>query len=293
MALKENLAALRERVEAGIESLTPAAGERPAHLHEALRHSLEAGGKRVRPVLLIAAAETARPLADPVPAAVAVECLHTYTLIHDDLPALDNSPLRRGRPSCHAKFGEATAILAGDALLTLAFDLLARHYASTAALGLALVADLGEAAGSAQLIGGQMEDLLNAGREHVTPETLDYIHRNKTAALLTACVTMGLRIADADQARLEHGRLLGHHLGMAFQIIDDLLDATADPGILGKPAGGDAEAGKHTYPAVHGIEGARNAAADHTAKAIAAVEAIGGENAFLRDFVSELGTRIS
>ena len=290
MALKENLTAYRERVEAGIDACIPAATERPEQLHAAMRYSMEAGGKRIRPVLLLAASDLFPTHADPVPAAVAIECLHTYTLIHDDLPAVDNSPLRRGRPSCHAQFDEATAILAGDGLLTLAFELLSRHYAEQPALAVALIGDLATAGGSTQLIGGQMEDILNEGKT-IEPDTLAYIHRNKTAALLTAALTMGLRFGEPDEARLSHGRELGDHLGMAFQIIDDILDATADAGTLGKPVGNDAGAGKSTYPALLGLDGARAAAAEHTARALKALEAIGGDTRLLRELVEDLGRR--
>ena len=158
-ALKEKLANYQQRVEQGIDQLLPGAQTRPSYLHAAMRYSMEAGGKRLRPVLLIAASELFPAQADPTAAAVAIECLHTYTLIHDDLPSIDDSHLRRGRPSCHVQFDEATAVLAGDSLLTYAFQLLSRAYRDTPGLATALISELAEASGSEQLIGGQMEDM--------------------------------------------------------------------------------------------------------------------------------------
>lgn len=288
--LKEKLGKCRERVEAGIDVLLPPAGARPARLHRAMRYSLEAGGKRIRPALVFLSAELFPAKADPLAAAVAVECLHTYTLIHDDLPTVDNSDLRRGRPSCHKRFDEPTALLAGDALLTEAFRILARDYAAHPALANALVADLAEAAGSARLIGGQQEDIENEGRPLDTA-TLAYIHENKTAALLAACLTMGLRFGEPSEEGLARIRKVGHHLGLAFQIVDDLLDATADEAAMGKPVNHDAEANKITYATLHGLEGARAEAARHTREAIAAAETLGGENALLIELIRDLEAR--
>lgn len=289
--LKQKLESGQRRIEDGIERLLPPAATRPPRLHEAMRYSLRAGGKRIRPFLLLQAAELHPPRADPLPAAVAVECLHTYTLIHDDLPAIDNSDLRRGRPSCHKQFDEPTAILAGDALLTHAFFLIADNYAPQPALAAALVSDLAEAAGSEKLIGGQMEDIRNEGVAG-DANTLRYIHENKTAALLTAALLMGLRFSDPREEALARARTVGRHLGMAFQIVDDLLDATSDAGALGKPAGHDSTSDKSTYVALHGIEGARTAAREHTAAAIEAAEALGGNNHFLLKLIRELEHRI-
>jgi len=288
--LKEKLGQFRERVETGINALLPDAGARPARLHGAMRYSLEAGGKRIRPALVFLAAELFPAKADPLAAAVAVECLHTYTLIHDDLPAVDDSDLRRGRPSCHRQFDEPTALLAGDALLTEAFRILAREYAAYPALATALVADLAEAAGSTRLIGGQQEDIENDGRP-LDAAALAYIHENKTAALLTACLTMGLRFSEPADTRLAQIRGVGHHLGLAFQIVDDLLDATADEVAMGKPVNHDAEANKTTYATLHGLEGARAEAARHTREAIAAAEALGGENTLLIKLIHDLEAR--
>jgi geranylgeranyl pyrophosphate synthase len=253
---------------------------------------MEAGGKRIRPVLLMLASEIFRSNHNPMAAAVAIECLHTYTLIHDDLPAVDNSDLRRGRPSCHKKFDEATAILAGDALLTYAFQLLSTAYAAAPELATKLIRDLSSASGSRHLIGGQMEDVENEGQP-IDAQTLLYIHENKTAALITSALTMGLRFGEPSDEQLAAMRQAGHHLGLAFQIVDDILDATSDAQTMGKPVGHDAAVDKSTYVALHGIEGARPEAARHTQAAIHSIEQIGGNNKTLIALIESLGNRIS
>ncbi len=290
--LKEKLDAYRSRVEGGIDRLLPPATCRPANLHAAMRYSMEAGGKRIRPALVFAASELFDSAADPTAAAVAIECLHTYTLIHDDLPSIDNSDLRRGRPSCHAQFDEATAVLAGDALLTFAFQLLAREYASTPELATSLIAELADASGSERLIGGQMEDIENEGKP-VDADTLQFIHENKTAALLTAALKMGLYFSEPEATQISLIEQAGSHLGLAFQIVDDILDATSTAEAMGKPVGNDAAAEKSTYVALHGIEGAHAEAKRHTAAAVTALEAIGGNNATLIELVREMETRIN
>lgn len=289
--LKENLEAYRKRIEAGIDHWLPAAATRPERLHAAMRYSMEAGGKRTRPVLLMAASELFPAAADPTPAAIAIECLHTYTLIHDDLPSIDNSDLRRGRPSCHTRFDEATALLAGDALLTHAFQILARAYQEEPTLATALVGILAEASGSTRLIGGQQEDIENEGKA-LDPETLRYIHENKTAALLMAALKMGLTFSQPDASKLQLIERAGYHLGMAFQIIDDILDATSNPEVMGKPVGNDAAAKKSTYVALHGITGARAEATRHTEAAVSSFETLGGANALLIELARDLETRI-
>ena len=256
-----------------------------------MRYSMEAGGKRLRPVLLIAASELFDAEASPMAAAVAIECLHTYTLIHDDLPSIDNSDLRRGRPSCHAKFDEATAVLAGDALLTYAFQLLSREYSGQPALACALIHDLANASSSERLIGGQMEDIENEGKP-VDADTLQFIHENKTAALLTAALTMGLHFCKPSDSQSHLIHTAGYHLGMTFQIVDDILDATSNAEIMGKPVGNDAAADKSTYVALHGIEGAKVEAKRHNDLAIQALESLGGNNAFLIELVRWMEHRI-
>jgi geranylgeranyl pyrophosphate synthase len=256
-----------------------------------MRYSLQAGGKRLRPVLALAAAELAGgrgATAPALPAAAALECVHTYSLIHDDLPCMDDDDLRRGRPTCHRAFDEATALLAGDALLTHAFALLATAYAARPALAHSLVRELADAAGSQRLIGGQMEDLLAEKKADATAGELDYIHLNKTAAMIEAALVLGALTGSAPESALSSVRRVGRHLGLAFQIIDDVLDATADSTTLGKTAGKDARADKTTYVKLHGIEASRRIADGHTASALAALGEIPGNRTFLAALISNL-----
>jgi len=274
----KRLVALAEQA---LDELTPKAGERPARLHAAMRHALEAGGKRLRPVLCLATARAVDPSADARRAAVALECVHTYSLIHDDLPCMDDSDLRRGRPTVHKAFDDATALLAGDALLALAFRLTADH---PPAIARELTAILAEAAGSHRLVGGQMEDILGLA-EPATAERLDFIHRGKTAAMLAASLEMGAVAAGADAATRRRLAAAGDHLGLAFQIADDLLDLEGDAAVLGKPTGADAANGKLTYPGLHGVDAARARLASLTDSAIAEIDGAGlgdGRAAFLK-----------
>ncbi len=299
MDFTAQLQAYRERIEHGLDTLVPAASTRPARLHAAMRYSLEAGGKRLRPVLVLAAADLFGTKADALPAAVALECLHTYSLIHDDLPCMDNDDLRRGRPTAHKQFDEATALLAGDALLTLAFQLIGRHYGGSPALCAALIREIADAAGSGQLIGGQMEDLLAERKADATTAELEFIHRNKTGAMLTvALVAGGLCGAhsagprqDAGEAHVAALREAGQHLGLAFQIIDDILDATADTATLGKTAGKDARAGKTTYVKLHGLDASRRHAREQSDAAKAALARLPGGAPFLTTLVENMAAR--
>jgi len=284
---------LVSRVEAGIDRLLPAASEPSARLHEAMRYSVQAGGKRLRPVLVLAASELFKGpgAADPLPAAVAVECVHTYSLVHDDLPCMDNDDLRRGRRTAHRAFDEATALLAGDALLTSAFAILAESYAARPALAASLVGELAGAAGSRRLIAGQMEDLLAERSPGATDEALRFIHLNKTAAMIEASLAMGALCSDAPQDAVRALRGAGRELGLAFQIVDDILDATSDSATLGKTAGKDAKAGKATYVAVHGLEGARRIARERSDLAIEALRRLPGDAAFLARLAEDLVAR--
>jgi geranylgeranyl diphosphate synthase, type II len=301
MEFTTQLQAYRERIELGIENLVPLATVRPPRLHAAMRYSLLAGGKRLRPILVLAAADVfnaratlpsvAAPSIDPLPMAVAIECIHTYSLVHDDLPCMDNDDLRRGQPTCHKKFDEATALLAGDALLTLAFQLIARHYALTPALATALTGILAEAAGSERLIGGQMEDLLAEKKPATSADELDFIHDNKTGAMITAALLAGGRCGSASLVQLDHLRNAGRHLGLAFQIIDDVLDATATSAALGKTAGKDARSDKTTYVKLHGIEASRQCAREHTDAAIAALSRLPGSSPFLCSLAEQMTAR--
>lgn len=284
------------RVEQGLEQHVPHASTRPERLHTAMRYSLEAGGKRLRPVLVLAAAEVVQPreapdAADPIPAAVAAECIHTYSLIHDDLPCMDNDDLRRGRPTAHKAFDEATALLAGDALLTHAFVLLAQAYAADPHLAQALVAELAEAAGSRRLIGGQMEDLLAEKKASPTVDELDFIHLNKTAAMIEASLVMGGLVGGGSEKEAAALRTAGRHLGLAFQIMDDVLDATADSATLGKTAGKDAKADKTTYVKLFGLDRSREIAREHTDAAVAALKSLPGDSRFLVALVDSMATR--
>jgi geranylgeranyl pyrophosphate synthase len=256
-----------------------------------MRYSLQAGGKRLRPVLVLATARLYGAQEDAaLPAAVAIECLHTYSLIHDDLPCMDNDDLRRGRPTAHRQFDEATALLAGDALLTHAFALLAENYAGQPALAGALTRELAAAAGSRRLIGGQMEDLL-AEKRAATVADLEFIHLNKTAAMIEASLVLGGLVGGADAAAVAMLREVGRHLGLAFQIIDDILDATADSSTLGKTAGKDAKAGKTTFVKLHGLTVSRQLAKEHSTTACAALRRLQGDTTFLLALVEAMAAR--
>jgi geranylgeranyl diphosphate synthase, type II len=288
VALKRHVS----RVEQGIDAHVPPATTRPVRLHTAMRYSLEAGGKRLRPVLLLAAAELFGAAEDSaLPAAVAMECVHTYSLIHDDLPCMDNDDLRRGRPTAHKQFDEATALLAGDALLTHAFALLATNYASQPTLAHALVRELADTAGSRRLIGGQMEDLLAEKKADATADELEFIHLNKTAAMIEASLVMGGLIGRASEADLTTLRLAGRRLGLAFQIIDDILDATADTATLGKTAGKDAKDDKTTFVKIHGLAKSKQLARDHTLEVHDALRKLPGEKDFLVSLVDSMAAR--
>ena len=281
------------RIEAAIDACLPGAGEASVRLHTAMRYSMQAGGKRLRPVLVLAGAELFDPAGktDPLPAAVAVECVHTYSLVHDDLPCMDNDDLRRGRPTAHKAFDEATALLAGDALLAHAFLLLADAYAGRPALAHALVRELASAAGSRRLVGGQMEDLLAEKRAATTPAELEFIHLNKTAAMIEASLAIGGLCGGADAASLGLLRGAGRSLGLAFQIIDDILDATADTATLGKTAGKDAKSGKATYVSVHGLPAARRFALENSAAASTAFSRLPNGAEFLVALAKSLSAR--
>ena len=277
-----------QQAEAALRLLTPVSTTRPARLHEAMRYSLEAGGKRLRPVLCLASAAAFTPSADASPAATALECIHTYSLIHDDLPCMDDSDLRRGRPSCHKSFDEATALLAGDALQPLAFELLATGYAANPALATALVRELALAAGSKLLVGGQTEDM--DGQEN-DADRIEFILLGKTAAMLSASFAMGAMVGGASAADVEHFRLAGRASGIAFQLVDDLLDLTADAAELGKPVGADAENGKSTYTAMHGVGATKQRIEALTIETVGHLRATKGDTTFLVELVRRMSAR--
>ncbi len=284
-----HLKQLTTEVEQALDQLLPDPNLRPARLHQAMRYSLQAGGKRLRPILVLAAHSLFGGGGRPLPAAIAIECVHTYSLVHDDLPCMDNDDLRRGRPTAHRAFDEPTALLSGDALLTFAFQLLARHYSDEPVRCVRLLQTLSEAAGSEQLIGGQMEDLQAEKSRTPDADQLLFIHRNKTAAMIRAALLLGAHCApNAAQDQLLLLTRFGEELGLTFQIVDDILDATADTATLGKTAGKDEKADKTTYVKLFGLEGARERANTHTAQALSLLEELPGDKAFLRTLVGAM-----
>jgi geranylgeranyl diphosphate synthase type II len=267
----------------------PVESEDPEIIHKAMRYSLFAGGKRIRPILTIAAARAVTDSPAGVEnAAATLELIHTYSLIHDDLPALDNDDLRRGRPTCHKVFGESIAILAGDALLTLAFEVLSRLRGISAECIVRLVGELAKASGTVGgMIGGQVNDIQGEGKEP-TAALLESIHRAKTGALLRASVRMGAIYARASDEELRALSAFGEHAGLAFQIVDDLLDVESPSEALGKTAGKDQAQQKITFPAVYGLTRSREMAEEQRQKAHDAVKRFGSRADRLRqiaDFI--------
>jgi len=261
MTLGEYMVGRQRAVDAALDRWVPREDENPVTIHRAMRYSLFAGGKRIRPLLAIAAAEAVSDAPIGIEScACALEMIHTYSLIHDDLPALDNDDLRRGRPTCHKVFGDAMAILAGDALLTLAFEVLATIENADSHRRIELVRELATASGTVGgMIGGQVNDIEGEGK-HPTARLLESIHRAKTGALLRASVRMGAIYAGADEDQLAALTSFGEHVGLAFQMVDDILDVEQSSEALGKTAGKDAAQKKITFPAVYGIERSREMA---------------------------------
>jgi len=268
--------------DAAMDRFLPAENELPGTIHAAMRYCVFAGGKRLRPVLCLAAAEACGgKREDALPAACAVELMHTYSLVHDDLPCMDDDDLRRGRPTCHKVYGEGMAVLCGDALLTEAFAVLARSNS------VEMIAELASAGGSRKLIGGQVLDLEGEGKS-LSLEELIRIHEAKTAALLTASIRLGAMSAGANPEQLAALPEFGHALGLAFQVIDVILDVTQTTENLGKTAGKDAAVAKATYPAVMGLEESREEAARLTAEALEALEVFGENGGRLREIAGRM-----
>ncbi len=300
MSLDEYFADRRARVDAALEQLVPSQQQYPGTIHQAMRYSLFAGGKRIRPILCIAASEaTAGRDAPETPGAregvwipaCSLELVHTYSLIHDDLPALDNDDYRRGKPTCHKQYGEAMAILAGDALLTLAFQVLSEMNDVPAERRVRLVAELSRAAGTVGgMIGGQVADLEAEGKP-VDEAQLHYIHRSKTGALILAAVRLGALWAGAPEAEFEALSRYGEHIGLAFQIVDDILDVEGSTEALGKTAGKDAAQQKATFPALYGLEASRKQARDALARATEALEPLGERARRLRQIAERIVQR--
>jgi len=290
--LEAYLTERRALVDAALARLLPSEDTPPPTVHRAMRYSVMAGGKRLRPILVIAGAEAvgAAP-AVVMPTACALELIHTYSLIHDDLPAMDDDDYRRGRLTNHKVFGDAMAILAGDALLTLAFKLVAENAAlvKDARVICDVVAEIADAAGTGGMVAGQVVDIESEGKA-VPPETLEYIHTHKTAALLRASLSVGVRLGGGDAAALAAIGDAGQSLGLAFQIVDDILDVEGSLEALGKTAGSDARKQKATYPALHGVDASRREARRLIERAKSRLAVFGARSApicALADFVVE------
>ena len=282
--VKQTLEEGRKLADAALERLLPPAEWRPYSIHSAMRHSVFAGGKRIRPILCM---EASRVVSGNLASGIeevgaALEMLHTYSLIHDDLPALDNDDLRRGRPTCHKVFGEAIAILAGDALQTRAYEVLANLQCSPEAR-VKVIAEIAKATGTVNgMIGGQVVDL-EAERLKPDAETLEYIHRSKTAALITASLVSGGIYGGANAEQVGSLRDFGQAIGLAFQIVDDILDVTKSSEQLGKTAGKDIASEKATYPALFGLDESRNKAATLLGSANRSLESFGPKANVLKD----------
>lgn len=292
MDIEQYLSATKQEVEEYLDRLLPPETEEPTTIHRAMRYSVFAGGKRLRPMLILASGESlGAPRDTLLYLGACVEMIHTYSLIHDDLPALDNDDLRRGRPTCHKVFGDAMAVLAGDALLTRFFELSVDlpHIPDTARL--AIIGEIARAIGTVEaMIGGQVVDLESEGKP-IRPSVLEYIHRSKTGALLTACTRCGAIAAGCTEGQLRTLSLYGARIGLAFQIVDDILDVTASSEKLGKTAGKDAKVKKATYPALYGIETSRARARELVLSAIAEVETLGSAAEPLRALARFIDSR--
>lgn len=292
--LADFIQSARPLIEQAMDKAVPSAKTRPQVLHKAMRHSLFAGGKRLRPLLVLAAAQSCGgDIESALPLAVATECLHTFSLIHDDLPCMDDDDLRRGVPTCHVVFGEAVALLAGDALQALAFECCANHPGTPRHSVASMVRDLAQAAGSLKLVGGQVLDMEAEGRESTSHAQLKEIHLGKTSALLTTSLRLGAMSANASPAKLAAITDYGHNLGLAFQVVDDILDVTQSSEVLGKTAGKDVQAGKATYPAILGLEKARREANRLTRLSLAALAPLGKKSALLEAFAGKMLARES
>ncbi len=277
MNVKAYLKSRQKKIDRALDRFLPKATVKPPTIHKAMRYSLFAGGKRLRPVLCLAAAEASGGKIDnALPLACALECIHTYSLVHDDLPSMDNDDFRRGRPTCHRVFGDGIAVLAGDALLTIAFEIVSRAKSASRYNMSILLRELAIAAGSEKLIAGQVADLEAEGRK-VNRAQLRYIHENKTAAILTTSVRLGAMSANATEKKLEAITKFGRALGLAFQVMDDILDVTQTSEKLGKSAGKDVAAHKATYPAVIGLEKSRAEARRLTRQAHDALSIFGAK----------------
>ncbi len=276
MDISEYLAESRREVDLYLDRLLPGESEEPKTIHRAMRYSVFAGGKRLRPILILAAGQSlGGKRGTLLTLGAAVEMIHTYSLIHDDLPALDNDDLRRGVPTCHKVFGDAMAILAGDSLMTRSYQVLTELPEVDDQTRLAIIGEIAYATGSkGGMIGGQVLDLESEGKS-IDASVLEYIHRSKTGALLTACVRCGALAAGASENELGILSEYGRKVGLAFQIVDDILDITTSSRELGKTAGKDLKVRKATYPALYGIDASREKAQELVSSSIGEIEALG------------------
>ena len=274
--LSQFLATRTDAVNAALDKFLPSEKTKPATIHKAMRYSLFAGGKRMRPALVLAAAEACGGSETAaMPLACAVECIHTYSLVHDDLPGMDNDDYRRGKLTNHKVFGEGIAVLAGDALLTQAFEIAAQCKSWPRYSHRDIILEIAKASGSLQLIAGQVADLEGEGKKTSVAQ-LRYIHERKTSALLCCSVRLGGMSANCTPAQLQALTDFGYHVGLAFQVIDDILDVTQTSEQLGKTAGKDTKAQKATYPSIVGLEKSRQIAAQLTGQAFAALKIFKG-----------------
>ncbi len=277
--------------EKALPAYMPKTGGLQTVVAEAMTYACTDGGKRIRPVLLLECCRLCGgDSAAAMPFAMAIEMIHSYSLVHDDLPCMDNSPMRRGRPSTHAVYGETMALLAGDGLLNLAFETMLRVQTMPAARVLGAASALADAAGIDGMVGGQVIDLASEGKA-IALSVLEALQEGKTAALLTAACVMGARLAGATPAQEEAARAFGYNIGLSFQIVDDILDVTASSADLGKPVGSDADNAKVTYVSLLGLEESRRLAAQRTDAALAALEVFGADADDLRQLANALLTR--
>jgi len=287
--IKQELVRRAQEIDQLLEDFLPSENDYPPAIHQAMRYSVLAGGKRLRPILVMASAETVGGnLRSVQSVAVALEFIHTYSLIHDDLPAMDNDDFRRGKPTCHKVFGEARAILAGDALLTRAFEVLAQNASlsggPTPSVVLQVIQEVAQAAGSLGMIGGQVVDLSSEGRP-IDETTLDYIHRHKTGALIRASVRAGALFGGANSEELADLTEYAEEFGLAFQIADDILDVVGDESKLGKPVGSDLRNEKSTFPSLYGLKQSREIAQASVRRAVERLTRFGERAKFLRELV--------
>jgi geranylgeranyl diphosphate synthase, type II len=292
MDIQAYLSESKRLVDEHLEKLLPAASEEPSTIHRAMRHSVFAGGKRVRPILVLASGESLAGDREVLLALGAgIEMMHTYSLIHDDLPALDNDDLRRGVPTCHKVFGEAMAILAGDALMTRCYQVLADLPKLSEPVRIGIIREIAGATGTVNgMLGGQVVDLESEGKP-ISARALEYIHFSKTGALLKACVRCGAIAAGADARALHALTEFGQKIGLVFQIVDDILDITSSSEVLGKTAGKDEKMKKATYPAFYGIEASNKKANELVASALQDIREFGNEADSLRNIAQFIISR--